>query len=266
MFPEPEKTVGYEMHQEALNKRVPVHWEAFSPNLKVWVDAHAYPSADGGLSVYFSNISECKQAEQLMIDNETRLEKLVHERTSEMEEAKLNIANILESIKDPFFTLDSKWRFVYVNHPAQEQLTYIGSLSGQDIWNLFPKMVGGIFWDKYHQVMDNKMPLCFEAKTEFTGFWSHVSVYPFAEGISVLFRDISARKEAEEALFKAKEHLQIPHSQAALLPESDDVCTGCHGINYGKLILPHIFCLPKISFPKEVFQSNPNMNKNQHLI
>ena len=67
MFPEPEKTMGWEMHLKAAHTRIPVRWETFSPNLKAWVDVSAFPTANGGLAVYFRDISERKQAEEELI-------------------------------------------------------------------------------------------------------------------------------------------------------------------------------------------------------
>ncbi|MCG9966668.1 PAS domain S-box protein [Pelotomaculum terephthalicicum JT] len=151
------------------------------------------------------NITERKQAEEMLKLHQQQLEKLVRERTRELKEANLQITYILESIKDPFFTLDNQWRFIYVNHQAQEQFSYFGNLIGQNIWCKFPKMVGSIFWNKYHEVMNNNRPLVFEVKTSDTGLWSKVSVYPFGEGISVLFQDITERKLAEKNLRLSEE-------------------------------------------------------------
>ena len=74
MFPEPEKTEGYRMHHKALNERISVQWETYSPNLKVWVGANAYPISDGGIAVYFRDITERKNSEQALEENKKRLE------------------------------------------------------------------------------------------------------------------------------------------------------------------------------------------------
>ncbi|MEQ8175394.1 MAG: PAS domain S-box protein [Syntrophomonadaceae bacterium] len=139
-------------------------------------------------------IAERQRVEEALRDNEQRLE-----------EANLNIANILDSITDPFFILDREWRFGYMNQAAQDKYNSCEASVGQNIWELFPKMVGSVFWDKYHEVMNNKIPLSFEAETLYTRFWSQVSVYPFGDGISVLFRDITKRKQAEAALRQSEE-------------------------------------------------------------
>ncbi len=77
MFPEPEKTVGWQLHHQAMGERVPVHWETFSPNLKVWVDANAYPTSDGGIAVYFRDITERKKTEEVLRASEEKYRAIV---------------------------------------------------------------------------------------------------------------------------------------------------------------------------------------------
>ena len=50
-------------YHRAVREKVPVSFEALSPLLDIWVEARAYPSRDG-LSVYFHNITERKNAEE----------------------------------------------------------------------------------------------------------------------------------------------------------------------------------------------------------
>ena len=40
-----------------------VHFEEFNPSLGVWVEINAYPS-EGGLAIYFRDVTERKQAEE----------------------------------------------------------------------------------------------------------------------------------------------------------------------------------------------------------
>ena len=63
MFPGFETTIGYREHARAMRERVHVHFETFSPNLKVWVDADVYPTPNGGVAVYFRDISDRRRAE-----------------------------------------------------------------------------------------------------------------------------------------------------------------------------------------------------------
>jgi PAS domain S-box-containing protein len=63
-FPQAVGSQPYEAHHRAMQERRPVRLEAVSPIVKYWVDISIYPTADGGLSVYFRDITERKTAEE----------------------------------------------------------------------------------------------------------------------------------------------------------------------------------------------------------
>jgi PAS domain S-box-containing protein len=80
-FPNAVGSVSYHKHYEALQQGNPVHFEVVSPLLGTWIEVSIYPGKDGGLSVFFRDISERKQTAE-------ELERKVNERTEELE--KLN--------------------------------------------------------------------------------------------------------------------------------------------------------------------------------
>ncbi len=105
---------------------------------------------------------------------------------------------ILESITEGFFTLDRQWRFDYVNREAHRILECPpGSLSGQVLWEVYPGLEGTEFERSYRRSMDAG------EKTSFTAFypvhqrWYDVTSFPATEGVSVYFRDVTARKNLE---------------------------------------------------------------------
>lgn len=60
----------YPRYQKAIADNAPVHFEAFYPEVAMWIGVSAYPSAEG-LSVYFKNITEQKKAQEaLQISNQ----------------------------------------------------------------------------------------------------------------------------------------------------------------------------------------------------
>jgi PAS domain S-box-containing protein len=64
-FPEAVGSTFHTEYHKALNKDVPVSFEEYYPPLDTWYDVRAYPY-HGGLSVYFHDINERKQAEAKM--------------------------------------------------------------------------------------------------------------------------------------------------------------------------------------------------------
>jgi len=62
VFPEVVGGVAYQALHRAVEQQVPVSWEEFGVAISRWLEVNAYPSAEG-VSVYFRDVTECKQAE-----------------------------------------------------------------------------------------------------------------------------------------------------------------------------------------------------------
>ena len=68
LFPELVGTTsGQELHR-AVREQETVVYETYSPVTESWVQVHAYPTTDGGLSVYGHDITERKEAEQRVVE------------------------------------------------------------------------------------------------------------------------------------------------------------------------------------------------------
>src|SRR5207249_1893440 len=70
IFPE---SVGGTAHTElhrAAAARISVEFEDFNPVMQRWFANRAYPTADGGMSVYFQDVTLRKRAEQLANQNQ----------------------------------------------------------------------------------------------------------------------------------------------------------------------------------------------------
>jgi PAS domain S-box-containing protein len=108
---------------------------------------------------------------------------------------------ILESMGDAFYALDGAWRIVYANRRA---LAFwglgAGEVIGRVIWERFPQLLGTQNEEALRRVREEQRPINFEAPSPTTGVWVSVSVGPSGDGVTVYWRDISARIEAEHAL------------------------------------------------------------------
>lgn len=119
----------------------------------------------------------------------------------ETQEAQGRAENILASITEAFYTLDREWRFTAFNDQAE---SYFGrprsEMLGRVVWELFPQMRGSTFEEEYRKAMAEKVPVHFELLSPATQRWIELNAYPGTEGLSVFFRDITDRKQAEEAV------------------------------------------------------------------
>lgn len=115
-------------------------------------------------------------------------------------------SDILESIQDGFFSIDSDWRISYINYRAAN----IGGfepegLIGMDFWNAFPALVGTDYEKNYRDAMRLRTHTHFEAQGVMNpAIWYTVSVYPTAEGISIYMQDITQHKRADDVLKRSE--------------------------------------------------------------
>ncbi|WP_239470002.1 sensor histidine kinase [Archangium violaceum] len=68
---EPSSKFWIEYHR-AMRERVPVHFEEYYPPRDLWVDVSVYPTRDGGIAVFYRDISEKKRSEELARAEERR--------------------------------------------------------------------------------------------------------------------------------------------------------------------------------------------------
>ncbi|HEX5971849.1 MAG TPA: ATP-binding protein [Gemmatimonadaceae bacterium] len=62
-FPQVVGSESHEMHRQVMSRRQPARFETISPVLQRWISISIYPEASGGISCYFQDISERKEAE-----------------------------------------------------------------------------------------------------------------------------------------------------------------------------------------------------------
>ncbi|MEG4497390.1 PAS domain S-box protein [Microcoleus sp. F10-C6] len=118
--------------------------------------------------------------------------------------------NILESIDDGFFALDENWRFTYVNRSAEILLDRTASdLIGKNFWEEFPGLDGSEFERIHRRVANERVALSVTAFYPDHDRWYDVRTYPAANGITIYFRNVTDRKQAEEVLEQREAELRL---------------------------------------------------------
>jgi PAS domain S-box-containing protein len=169
----------------------------------VWVEliTVALRGADGAITGYLGihrDVSERRRAIQ------------------ELRESQQRVETILESISDAFVAVDRDWRYTYANDRALRRLeVWCGrplerdEIIGRSMWELFPEASGTEVEHRLRAAMGSDDPVAFELYFAPTGEWVEAHAYPSASGLSVYYRNISARRRAEAALREAQEQRAI---------------------------------------------------------
>ena len=163
-------------------------------------DAEGNPT---GILEIDRDITERKQAQDQLLE--------AHRKTTA----------ILESISDAFNTFDREWRYTYVNaagarmaHKSREELL------GKNLWELWPYLAESPFGAAYRRAVAENVPVQLEAfYPEPLNAWFQVRCYPSPEGLTIFFSDVTARKQAEEQLWRQQDALR---RQSALIDLSHD--------------------------------------------
>jgi PAS domain S-box-containing protein len=108
-------------------------------------------------------------------------------------------AQLLESMSDGFVAFDRAMRFLYVNRRATELTGRTAEeVLGRQFDEVFPMARDGAFWSAASQALETGTPFTMVLESGLQASWIEARGYPTAQGISVVFRDITERKLSEE--------------------------------------------------------------------
>jgi PAS domain S-box-containing protein len=133
----------------------------------------------------------------------------------------------LERISDGVVSLDSDLRYTYVNSGAEDLLGVSrDDLLGEYIWDVFPSGAESEAHAKIQAARDTGQLISYERYNEEADLWLHVRVHPGDEGLSLVFSDVSERKERERELQETKTTLEaiIEASPDPIVMIDEELC------------------------------------------
>jgi PAS domain S-box-containing protein len=121
----------------------------------------------------------------------------------------LSIDTILESVTDGFVFYDADERIRYWNRKAEELIGVPRAQAvGRNLWDCFPEEIGKGFYCRYRQAMVDQLTVHFEEHFERNDLWLEVTAYPSTEGLSIYFRDVTARKKEQQELQEIRQRFE----------------------------------------------------------
>jgi PAS domain S-box-containing protein len=110
------------------------------------------------------------------------------------------LATILEGIGEGFYAVDREWRIRRFNSEAARHFgREPRDVVGRSLWEVFPGAretpLGQLFLD----TMARREPIKSETQSVvISGSWLAYRLFPLGDGMGVVFRDVTARKRAEQ--------------------------------------------------------------------
>ncbi len=121
---------------------------------------------------------------------------------TDLETSKLKMIQIVEGITDGFCALDRDWRFTFVNSKLKKVTNdEVADLIGKKIWEVFPHVVDTVSYAKMQEAMTRNHSVHWEEGGFVIPDLEHeYHAYPYVEGLTVFFRDISELKRQQKEL------------------------------------------------------------------
>ncbi len=111
------------------------------------------------------------------------------------------LISTFESIPAGFQALDQAWRFTYVNQRAETLLQRSRQdLLGQNVWDLFPEIVGTAFEQEFYKAVSQRVAVNFEAFYPALNVWFEVHAHPIADGLFIYYQDVTERRRFYDQL------------------------------------------------------------------
>ena len=191
-----------------MQQRVSRDFEAYyAEPLDIWFRVSAHPFEDG-MIIFSSDITSRKRAEALR------------------EAAARRLNQVLEVTTDCVFTLDRDWRFSFVNGCAASSLRR-DDLLGKSLWEEYPIAATSELSTYYHRSMDEGIACEFE--TLYPGplnRWFSLQCRPYDDGIAVFFRDISEKRELDQAFRRQRDLITFVQQSARIAFWTLELATG----------------------------------------
>jgi PAS domain S-box-containing protein len=133
---------------------------------------------------------------------------------------------VLETILDYFYVVDNEFNFTYVNEAA-EKIMDKGPLVGKNLLETFPVLGQGLFFENLKKAQQTNKPVQFDYYSLETKTWFDENFYPHEDGISIFFRSVNDKKNAEQELQDQKYFFEQTFMQSAvstILLDKDGYC------------------------------------------
>ncbi len=109
------------------------------------------------------------------------------------------LVDVVESISDPLFALDARWRVTYANASAVRLFDrQLSDMLGLSLWDIMPSATRELHHEALAHAMLHRETVNRELYLDEKQIWLEMRGYPFGEGLLLLVQDVTARREEAE--------------------------------------------------------------------
>ncbi len=135
-----------------------------------------------------------------------------------------HMAEIVDSLSDPFAVLDDDLRIVFINRAGAELVGQVpDALIGKEPWELVPEMKDGPFHLAYQRALATREPVLIEDYLAPLDRWFESRICPLGRGLSVYTRDVTARKRERSLADRVASHVAMRADVSAALADPQDM-------------------------------------------
>ncbi len=128
--------------------------------------------------------------------------------------------------------LDRELRYVYVNPEATRQIGLSAAdLIGRTASEVIPDAATSTFLATFEEALATGLPTVYQGYVPARDRWYEQRCYPYADGITVLFHDITEQKRTEKALLASEDRFRTLADAAPVLIWMSDLTKGCYYFN-----------------------------------
>ena len=122
------------------------------------------------------------------------------------------VMDIIESVTDPFVTLDGDGRITYLNATAKQVSRRCfptgDSLIGHVFWAAIPELRHAGVQAAFRHILEHRQPVHVEWLAPKLGGWLEIHAYPWKHGVAAYGREVNDRKDAEARLMEREAQLR----------------------------------------------------------
>ncbi len=121
-----------------------------------------------------------------------------------------NLLDAFFRIQDNIVALDNNFIITYVNQSFANTIGLkVSEMIDKDIWSLLPKEVGSTIYKEIFEALAKKEVRNFEWQGVYVKSFWETTIYPSDSGVTIISKDITERKKAEEELRNKQRELNL---------------------------------------------------------